>query len=268
MTDPRSERLTPNLAMVLAPNPGPMTLTGTNTWIVGDPDVSPPAVVDPGPLHEDHLRGVLAGCRGRISVILLTHRHADHSEGAARLAALGRWEVRAADPTLRLGRSALVDGDLVEVAGVRLTAFATPGHTADSFSFLLTSANGPARLLTGDTVLGAGTTVISQPDGSLGDYLASLNVLERLVVDAEVAELLPGHGPRAADPVRRLQDYRSHRLERLDQIRAALAAGDRTAADIVRRVYAEVDATVWPAAEQSVAAQLQYLAEREGRATS
>ena len=108
-------------------------------------------------------------------------------------------------------------------------------------------------------VLGRGTTVITHPDGDLGAYLDSLDLLEGLVKTREVVELLPGHGPTVTDPLPWLSFYRRHRRERLDEIRAALAAGDRTASEIVARVYAEVDRSVWPAAEQSVRAQLDYL---------
>jgi glyoxylase-like metal-dependent hydrolase (beta-lactamase superfamily II) len=124
---------------------------------------------------------------------------------------------------------------------------------------LVTGEDGVARLLTGDTVLGRGTSVIAAPDGDLGDYLASLAALQRLVAEASVAELLPGHGPRVGDPASWLSFYRRHREERLDQVRSALAAGDRSVQEVVARVYAGTDRSVWPAAEQLVRAQLDYL---------
>jgi ABC-type sugar transport system substrate-binding protein len=108
-------------------------------------------------------------------------------------------------------------------------------------------------------VLGRGTTVITHPDGDLAAYFGSLNLLEALVTAQHVAELLPGHGPIVNDPIAWLSFYRRHRLERLDQVRAALAAGDRTPSDVVARVYADVDRSLWPAAEQSVRSQLEYL---------
>jgi glyoxylase-like metal-dependent hydrolase (beta-lactamase superfamily II) len=119
--------------------------------------------------------------------------------------------------------------------------------------------DGVARLLTGDTVLGRGTTVIAAPDGDLGAYLTSLAALQRLVAEASVTELLPGHGPRVDEPAAWLAFYRRHREERLDQVRSALAAGDRSVREVVGRVYAGIDRSVWPAAEQSVRAQLDYL---------
>jgi glyoxylase-like metal-dependent hydrolase (beta-lactamase superfamily II) len=247
-----------SLQRVRAPNPGPMTLEGTNTWILGDPAVGPPAVLDPGPAIPSHVEAVLAACTGRISVILLTHRHRDHSELAAELAERAGCGVRAADPKLRVGPAGLADGDRLELPGLSVEVVATPGHTSDSRS-LLVVAEGLTWLLTGDMVLGRGTTVITHPDGDLGAYFTSLDRLEALVSDRNVVEILPGHGPVVPDPAGWLAFYRSHRLERLDQVRAALAGGARTPAQIVAAVYADVDRSVWPAAEQSVRAQLDYL---------
>jgi glyoxylase-like metal-dependent hydrolase (beta-lactamase superfamily II) len=259
-----TEQVTPYLRAVLAPNPGPMTLEGTNTWIVGDPAAGPVLVVDPGPLVESHLRAVLLTCKRGVAVVLLTHRHADHAASAAELGRRAGCAVRAADPAVRLGDEGLSEGDTLEVSGANLTAYATPGHTSDSCSFLLRGADGAARLLSGDTVLGRGTTVIAAPDGDLGAYLASLSKLERLVVDQSVTELLPGHGPRVGAPTAWLAFYRRHRQERLDQVRSALASGDRSVEEVVSRVYAGVDRSVRPAAEQSVRAQLDYLQDLEG----
>jgi glyoxylase-like metal-dependent hydrolase (beta-lactamase superfamily II) len=243
------ERLTPYLQLVLAPNPGPMTLDGTNTWIVGDPDREPLVVIDPGPLDEAHLERVMDACGGRIATVLLTHWHHDHSEAAAALAARAGCGVRAAHPDYRVGTAGLDDGEVVELAGATLTAYATPGHTADSVSLLLVADDGEARLLTGDMVLGRGTTVIMYPDGDLAAYFASIGLMETLVGVFAVREILPGHGPRVAGAADWLAFYRNHRLDRLDQVRAALA-----------RVYADVDRSVWPAAELSVRAQLAFLA--------
>jgi glyoxylase-like metal-dependent hydrolase (beta-lactamase superfamily II) len=255
----RSGPLSPYLRLVLAPNPGPMTLDGTNTWIVGDPGRAAPVVVDPGPLDPAHLEAVLQACGGRVADIILTHRHHDHSDGAARLAQLAGCGVRAADPAFQVGPRSLTTQDRFEAAGASMTAHATPGHTSDSFSLLLVGEDGVNRLITGDMVLGRGTTVITRPDGNLGDYLRSLGLFEELVQSAGVRQILPGHGPVVEAAAELLAFYRAHRLERLEQVRQAWAAGDRTPAAIVARVYAEVDESVWPAAEQSVAAQLDYL---------
>lgn len=243
---------------VLAPNPSPMTLDGTNTWVIAEPGSESAVVVDPGPDDEGHLRRVLAvACAGgrRVSQIVLTHRHLDHSAGAARLAALAGAPVGALDPALRLGHEGFAAGEVITAAGCELRVVATPGHTQDSLSLLL-AADG--ALLTGDTVLGRGTTVIAE-DGSLGDYLRSIEALRALADEAALRTLLPGHGPLLADPAGVLDYYLAHRRERLEQVRAALAAGARTPAEIVAAVYAGTDPAVWPAAELSVRAQLAYL---------
>ena len=155
--------------------------------------------------------------------MLLTHRHLDHSEVAAELAERAGCGVRAADPELRIGSAGLADGDRLELPGISVEVVATPGHTSDSRSLLVVGADGVARLLTGDMVLGRGTTVITHPDGDLGAYFASLDRLETLVAEREVVEILPGHGPVVDDPAGWLAFYRTHRLERLDQVRAALS---------------------------------------------
>ena len=253
---------------VLAPNPGLMTLNGTNTWLIAEPGSALAIVVDPGPDDEAHLgrvRDQAAAAGQRISRILLTHGHLDHSAGAARLGALTGAPVLAADPALRRGPgargpggpgSALGPGDVLTEAGCELRVVASPGHTADSVCLLL-PADG--ALLTGDTVLGRGTTVIAG-DGSLGDYLATLDRLRALADEQQLSTLLPGHGPLLADPAGVLDFYITHRRERLAEIRAALAAGDRTGEQIVARVYADVDRSLWPFARWSVRAQLDYLA--------
>lgn len=239
---------------VLAPNPSPMTLDGTNTWVVAEPDSPAVLVLDPGPDDEPHLRRVISVAGdSRVALIVLTHGHPDHAAGAARFAELTGAPVLALDPAQRLGDEGLSGGDVLTAAGCDVLVVATPGHSGDSVSLLI-AADG--ALLTGDTVLGRGTTVIA-PDGSLADYLRTLDKMRAMADELRV--LLPGHGPLLADPAGALDAYIAHRAERLDQIRAALAAGARTPAEIVARVYAEVDPAVWPAAESSVRAQLEYL---------
>jgi glyoxylase-like metal-dependent hydrolase (beta-lactamase superfamily II) len=236
-----------------------MTLDGTNTWILGDPTLGSVVVIDPGPPIPNHLEAIRGAAPGGIATVVLTHRHLDHSEGAAALAAGAGCGVRAADREFRVGPAGLEDGDRLAVPGGSVAVLATPGHTSDSRSLLLTGADGVLRLLTGDMVLGQGTTVITHPDGNLGAYLESVTRLQRLVTERGVAEILPGHGPVVTEPAGWLAYYQEHRRERLNQVRAALAAGARTPAEVVARVYAEVDPRVWPAAEQSVRAQLAYL---------
>jgi glyoxylase-like metal-dependent hydrolase (beta-lactamase superfamily II) len=240
-----------------------MTLDGTNAWLVGEPTAGPVVVVDPGPLHVAHLAAIETAAPGGIGAVLLTHRHLDHSESAAELARRAGCGVRAADSAQRVGPDGLEDGDRVELAGATLTVVATPGHTSDSVSLLLVGDDGVVRLLSGDTVLGRGTTVITHPDGDLAAYLDSLTRLRALVAECGVVEILPGHGPVVADPADWLAYYAEHRHQRLDQVRAAMAAGARTPAEVVARVYAAVDRSVWPAAEQSVRAQLDYLERSE-----
>jgi glyoxylase-like metal-dependent hydrolase (beta-lactamase superfamily II) len=246
---------------VLAPNPSPMTLEGTNTWLIAEPGSASAVVLDPGPDDEGHLRRVCAVASQadqRVTQILLTHGHGDHSGGARRLAELTGAPVRAFDPAQRLGTEGLAAGDLVTAGGCELLVIATPGHSSDSVCLQL-PADG--AVLTGDTVLGRGTTIIAS-DGNLGDYLGSLDRLRALADQANLTVLLPGHGPLLADPAGTLDFYITHRAERLAEVQAAVAAGDTTPAEIVARVYADVDRALWPFAQWSVRAQLAYLAER------
>jgi glyoxylase-like metal-dependent hydrolase (beta-lactamase superfamily II) len=246
---------------VLAPNPGIMTLDGTNTWLIAEPGSGTVVVVDPGPDDEPHLQRicqVAAGRGQRIVTIVLTHRHLDHSGGAPRLAQLTGAPVRAVDPGHRLGSEGLIPGDVVDASGCALRVIKTPGHTSDSVSLHLPADD---VVLTGDTVLGRGTAVIAE-DGSLSDYLASLARLRLLTEETGLQALLPGHGPLLADPAGVLDFYLAHRAERLEEVRAALVAGDRSPAEIVPRVYAAVDQALWPFAESSVRAQLRYLREQ------
>ncbi|MFI6174629.1 MBL fold metallo-hydrolase [Nonomuraea sp. NPDC051191] len=238
---------------LLAPNPSAMTLDGTNTWVIGTRDA---IVVDPGPDDEAHLLRVRdhLGER-RVTQILLTHGHADHSGGAKRFAELVDAPVRALDPRHRLGDEGLGDGDVVTVDGLELHVYATPGHSFDSLCFWLPQDR---AMLTGDTVLGRGTTIIAQ-DGGLGDYLRSLDRLRAAAEGLGARALLPGHGPVLPDPIAALDGYIAHRRQRLDQIRAARAQGARTPQEVVEIVYADVDRSLWPAAEVSVRAQLDYL---------
>jgi glyoxylase-like metal-dependent hydrolase (beta-lactamase superfamily II) len=240
---------------VLAPNAGPMTLDGTNTWVLREPDARRSIVIDPGPLDEGHLAAIHEAA-GPVGVVLLTHGHLDHSEGAKAFAEAAGCGVRALDPKQRLGSEGLADGDVVAVDGLEVRVVATPGHSSDSLSFVLPAES---AVLTGDTVLGRGTTVVAHPDGELGAYLGSLRRLRDLAESAEVTRVWPGHGPLIDDALTAIEGYLAHRAERLEQVREALAAGATTPRDVVERVYADVDRVLWPAAELSVRAQLDYL---------
>jgi glyoxylase-like metal-dependent hydrolase (beta-lactamase superfamily II) len=249
---------------VLAPNASPMTLDGTNTWVLRDPGSSRSVVVDPGPAEPGHL-GSVAQAGGDVAVVLLTHRHLDHSEGARAFADRVGCGVRALDPAYRLGAEGLGEGDVVAVGDLEIHVVATPGHSSDSLSFLVPSER---AVLTGDTVLGRGTTVVAHPDGRLGAYLESLDRLHALAEAHEITAIWPGHGPVIESALPVLEHYRSHRRERLEQVRDALrtldvplsgAFADDLPRRVVELVYADVDPVLWPAAELSVRAQLEYL---------
>ncbi|MDX2604081.1 MBL fold metallo-hydrolase [Streptomyces caniscabiei] len=246
---------------VLAPNPSVMTLDGTNTWLVSEPDSDLAVVIDPGPQDDAHLRNVVDTAEKagkRVALTLLTHGHPDHAEGAARFAELTGTNVRALDPALRLGDEGLGAGDVVSLGGLELRVVPTPGHTADSLCFHLPADR---AVLTGDTVLGRGTTVVAHPDGRLGDYLDSLRRLRSLTVDDGVHTVLPGHGPVLEDAQGAVEFYLAHRAHRLAQVETAVENGHRTPGEVVAHVYADVDRSLWPAAELSVRAQMEYLSE-------
>jgi glyoxylase-like metal-dependent hydrolase (beta-lactamase superfamily II) len=238
-------------SVLLAENPSEMTLDGTNTWVLRDPSSESCVVVDPGPDDEHHLSRI-AAC-GPVSTVLLTHGHADHSEGARRFAEMVRAPVYALDPELRLGSEGLTDGDVIARSGLEIRVLTTPGHSADSLCFHL-GHDSPAAVLTGDTVLGRGTTVVDD----LGPYLDSLRRLAELPPGTAV---LPGHGPDLADAGEAARTYLAHREQRLAQVRAALdqLGPDATARQVVEVVYADVDRSLWWAAEWSVRTQLDYL---------
>ncbi|HEX7536843.1 MAG TPA: MBL fold metallo-hydrolase [Dermatophilaceae bacterium] len=240
---------------VLAPNPGAMTLEGTNTWVLSEPGSARCVVVDPGPLDEQHLQRILdvVTRRGaRVGLTLLTHGHLDHAESAGRFGELTGAPVRA----IGAGHDDLGDGDRLTVDGLNLAVVATPGHTRDSLSFLLAAEN---ALLTGDTILGHGTAVVAWPDGELTAYLSSLQRIESMTGAREVTRILPGHGPTVADAAGVVRFYLDHRAERLNQVRAAVRRCGPDADSVVQTVYADVPHELWPAARLSVQAQLDYL---------
>jgi glyoxylase-like metal-dependent hydrolase (beta-lactamase superfamily II) len=242
--------VTPSASVMLAENPSPMTLEGTNTWLLRTGDSQGFIVIDAGPPTEAHVARVAAV--GKIELVLLTHGHPDHSGGSARLAELTGAPVLALDPTYG---EPLAAGDSFHQCGVHLEVIATPGHSADSLSFYLPDDN---AVLTGDTILGRGTTVVAWPDGQLGPYLESLQAL-REYGDATV---LPGHGPELASAGRVAEEYLAHRADRLQQVSRAVADGAHTPREVVEIVYLDVPEVLWAAAELSVHAQLDYLIQR------
>jgi glyoxylase-like metal-dependent hydrolase (beta-lactamase superfamily II) len=221
----------PGVVRVRAANPSPLTLDGTNTYVVDGA-----WVVDPGPADEGHLQAVRAAAAGHIEGVVLTHSHADHAEGAAQL-----------DAPVMLP----ADGD--DVGPFR--ALATPGHSADSVCLLREGA-----CFSGDTVLGRGSVFIAPGEGSLGAYLRSLETLRDL--DLEV--ICPGHGPYVWDPRAKLDEYISHRLDRERRLLAALEGGLRETDDLLESVWSEVPAELRPAAALTLRAHLEKLQE-EGR---
>ncbi len=240
---------------VLAPNPGPFTLEGTNTWIVGE---NPAIVIDPGPDDDaGHLLSVL-DVAGPVAEILVTHDHPDHQPGAERLSEATGIPYRAHRPGP--GGVKLHDGEVVTAGQVGLRAIHTPGHSADHTAFFL---DREGVLFTGDAVLGRGTSVISPPDGDLSAYLRSLSAMLAL----EPRTIYPGHGPAVFDAPGKLQEYLDHRAQREEQVIDALRGGPKTPEEIVPGIYGEegVPEEMFPIAARSVLAHLQKL-ERDGRA--
>lgn len=258
MTHPAYSELRPVLetdtvtaSVLLCNNPGIMTLDGTNTWVLRGPRSAEMVVVDPGPDDGEHIDRIAA--LGRIPLVLISHKHGDHTDGIDRLVDRTGAVVRAVGSGFLRGLGGpLTDGEVIDAAGLRITVLATPGHTADSLSFLVDDA-----VLTADTVLGRGTTVIDDEDGSLAAYLESLRRLQGL----GSRTVLPGHGPELGDLARVAAEYLAHREQRLDQVRAALRelGADATAKQIVEHVYTDIDRKLMPAAEKSTQAQLDYL---------
>ncbi|OBA91043.1 MBL fold metallo-hydrolase [Mycolicibacterium mucogenicum] len=243
--------VTETASVLLCDNPGIMTLDGTNTWVLRGPGSDEMVVVDPGPDDDAHLERIAA--LGKIPLVLISHKHDDHTGGIDKLVAMTGAVVRSVGSGFLRGLGGpLTDGEVIDAAGLRIAVMATPGHTADSLSFVVDDA-----VLTADTVLGRGTTVIDNEDGSLRDYLESLRRLQGL----GQRTVLPGHGPDLADLSQVTAMYLAHREERLDQVRGALKVlgEEASARQVVEHVYTDVDQKLWDAAEKSVQAQLDYL---------
>jgi glyoxylase-like metal-dependent hydrolase (beta-lactamase superfamily II) len=257
------ERLDDVTSVVLAPNPSPMTLEGTNTYLLGVPGSGEVVIVDPGPDLLDHRRAV-EDTAGRLdaapAAVVVTHHHVDHAQAAGWAEGWG-VPLYAFTPSMIPAGPAepLRDGDVLRRAEVTIEAVHTPGHCSDHICLRIIETD---VVLTGDHMLGRGTTVVAWPDGDMAAYLASL----RRVGELGASALYPGHGPVLEDPVRAVEEYLAHRLEREQQVLSALRAGDRSPAEVVTRVYADVDPVLHPAAERSVRAHLAKLV-AEGAAT-
>jgi glyoxylase-like metal-dependent hydrolase (beta-lactamase superfamily II) len=234
-----------DILRLLAPNPGPLTLSGTNTWVVGR---RPTWVVDPGPALEAHLEQLFAAVeqRGGLGGVALTHDHRDHSEAAAALLArhpaplaAGRGEV-----DVRLGE---------HIRFGPFEAVATPGHAVDHFALV-----GKGACFSGDAVLGEGSVFISPDPGAMSGYLQALS---RLRAREDFSVLCPGHGPPVWDPSAKLQEYLEHRLERERRLLAALAEGRRTASELLDAAWSDVPAQLRPVAAITLAAHIDKLEE-------
>lgn len=243
---------------VRAANPSPMTLSGTNTYLLGDPAAGDLLVVDPGPDLPDHRANVeaaVAVAGARVTGVVITHHHADHA-GAVGWAT--RWDVPAwaFDPSRVPGARRLADGTTLRAGGLDVTARHLPGHCSDHLCLQIAQTG---VVLSGDHILGEGTTVIAWPDGDLTQYLGSLRQLRALRPTA----LYPGHGEVVADPEARIDELAAHRALRTEQILAALADGAVTVPEIVARVYDGLDPRLRPAAQRSVSAHLATLGRQD-----
>lgn len=234
---------------VLAPNAGPMTLEGTNTWVLRSADAS--IVVDPGPDGVTaHLEAV-RDAAGEVELTLLTHHHSDHT------GAVQEWAALTGSPVRGAGHGPpLDDGEQIQAGGLTVQVLLTPGHTQDSICLLLPDHH---LLLTGDTVLGRGTTVVPWPEGDLGAYLDSLERIAHLARTGAVKQIAPGHGPVIDEPLEFITELIAHRRQRLDQVSRALDDGAGSAAEVVQMVYGDLSRTLTRAALSTVRAQLAYL---------
>ena len=268
-----AEQVSPLIRRLVADNPGPFTFTGTGTYIIGSAEV---AVIDPGPAQPAHLDALKQAVAGeRVTAILVTHTHLDHSPLSAALAEwagatiYGLPAPRLEEAAIRLDEghdrsfrphALLADGDRISGPGWTLEAVATPGHASNHLCYALIEEN---ALFSGDHVMGWSTTVVSPPDGDMAEYLQSLDK----VAARDFSTLWPTHGPPVTEPGPFLAAYRDHRLEREAQVLAQLAEGRRRIPEMVAEIYAEVDPRLHPAAAHSVLAHLIKLV-REGRAAA
>jgi len=269
-----SLQLSPLVSRVLAHNPGPFTFKGTGVYIVGKTDV---AVIDPGPIIPEHLDALKRALDGkRVTHILVTHTHNDHSPAAqplkewtgAKTYAYGPHGSGKAEDGVKVeegGDMAFLpdvrvkDGDVIKGNGFTFECVYTPGHTSNHMCFALREEK---ALFTGDHIMGWSTTVVTPPDGDMAQYMASVRKL--LARDDEI--LYPTHGAPVTDPKPFLEAYLDHRLDRERQILACIKEGVATIPEMVARMYVDVDKRLHPAASRSVLAHLIQLT-NEGRVT-
>jgi glyoxylase-like metal-dependent hydrolase (beta-lactamase superfamily II) len=266
-----AEQISPRIRRLVCGNPGPFTFRGTASFIVGSSDV---AIIDPGPDDDAHLRALLAAVKGeKVSHILVTHTHLDHSPLAKRLkAATGapilayRPPAMVSDDTSEVRLDASIDrhftpdialrhGDVVAGKDWALEAVFTPGHMSNHMAYAL---NEEKALFCGDHVMAWATSVIAPPDGNMGQYFESL----RLLLKRDDAIYHPAHGPSRPDPLPLVRAYLVHRQQREGAIIKRLEQGDRTIAEIVKANYADVDPRLHPAAALSTLAHLEHLIEK------
>ena len=231
------------VSRVVAPNPGPYTGPGTNTWIVGAGPVV--VVIDPGPDEDEHLAALNKRLSGKtVGVVLVTHGHPDHLP-------LAELFARRFQATVQRYPE-LADGDIVRAGTLNITALHTPGHSADHLCFLIAEDR---AIFTGDLVLGQGSSMVTYPEGDVAAYLRSLDRLEAL----QPRILFPGHWDPVTEAAAKIAEYKKHRLEREAQIVAEVRRGGGTAAELTRRVYGELDDKLMVAAEMTLRAHLRKL---------
>ncbi|TAM62147.1 MBL fold metallo-hydrolase [bacterium] len=255
------ERLSERVSRLRAPNPGPMTLSGTNSYLI-DAGRDRFVAIDPGPDHQGHALDLAFAASDRgatIAAILVTHGHPDHAPGAARLAALTGATVYGHPRSSFAHTATLWDGKTFELDDLCLEVSDAPGHAVDHVALYLRDEH---ALFTGDVVVGQGTVVIAPPGGEMATYRNTLETLRDRYAGAE--RIYGGHGPAIETPRAKFDEYIAHRALRERQVLAELRAGAATIPALVERIYAEIDQLLWPAAARQVLAYLDAL-ETQGR---
>lgn len=255
--------VTDSVGVVLCPNPSYSSLEGTNSWVVRGPEDKVAVVIDPGPEDEGHLN-VLHQKAGDIALTLITHRHHDHADSIDRFRQLTGAPVRGFEIAYCRGGEALVDGEVIKIEGLtpQIEVVHTPGHTKDSVCFFIWSGEAGTSTLegivTGDTIAGRHTTMISETDGELGAYLETLRMLE---TRGEGITLLPAHGPEHPNTAELARKYLDRREQRLEQVKAARAklGNDASIEQLVDEIYTDVDPVLRGAAAQSTRVAVRYL---------